>query len=147
MPVVKKQDGFTLIEIIVSMILVPILWLAIGAPLSVNTMLISQAKHKAQAVFVAGQNLDIMRANGYAGLVAAAGTGKNVTIDTRGTTDTGDDLLGTMDIVLGSPVNENGGHYRQVTVTIKWNENSNGTLISQKTESLATIISDDPAVT
>ena len=144
MRIVKKENGFTLIEIIVSMILIPLVWFAVYVPLSVNTMLISQAKHRAQAVFIAQQNLDTMRASGFANL-AAFPTPQNVTIDTRGTPVVGDDLIGVRTIILGPDTPVAGGHYRQVTVTVNWPENTVGPLIKPMAESLITIISDDPA--
>ncbi|GEM_PF-6077987 len=138
---VKKQGGFTLIEIIVSITVIPLLWFAVYISLSVNTMLISQAKHRAQAVFIAQRFIDVMRAGEYQNLSNIAGG--SVAIDTRGTADTADDLLGTMSITLGPP--DGGGHYRPVNVTISWNERALGDSDRVLTESLTTIISDDTA--
>jgi len=139
--ILKKHNGFTLIEITMSVILIPLLWFAMYISLAVNTMLISQAKHRAQAVFIAQQNLDRMRIITYADLFPVAA--QAVTIDNRGTVDIGDDLAGTMDIILGELFA--GGHFRQITVRISWNENTVGGLVRTLTESLATIVSDDPA--
>lgn len=140
---IKKHDGFTLIEILVSIILIPLVWFAISISLSVNAMLISQSKHRAQAVFVAQQELDRLRTSDYTTLASVSNV--NVTIDTRGTTTTGDDLIGKKNIVVQletSPLR----HYRQVTATISWSEKILDILGTRTlTESLATIISDDPA--
>lgn len=144
MRAVKKESGFTLIEIIVSITLIPVLWFAISVALSVNTMLIVQAKHRAQAVFVAQQNLDWMRTVAYTALPSIT-THQAVTIDNRGTTATGDDLTGFRDITLGPDQVITGGHYRQATVAVNWNERMLGGPDKTLTESLTTIISDDPA--
>ena len=137
---VKKQSGFTLIEIIVSITLIPLLWFAIYTALSVNTMLTTQAKHRAQAVFTAQQNLDRMRTVSYATLPAVTAH-QAVTIDNRGTAAAGDDLTGTI-ASLVAPVN---AHCRQVIVTVNWNERVLGAGNRAMSESLATIISDDSA--
>jgi len=143
MRAVKKQSGFTLIEIIVSITLIPVLWFAIHTALSVNTMLIVQAKHRAQAAFIAQQNLDWIRTVAYADLPSITAS-QVVTIDNRGTTATGDDLTGFRNITLGSDQELAGGHYRQVTATVSWNEIMLGGPDKILTESLTTIISDDP---
>lgn len=135
----KKHDGFTLIEIIVSITLVPLVWLAIYISLSANTMLVTQAKHRAQAVFIAQQTLDAMRANGFAALPTFPA--QDVRIDTRGTMDSLDDLIGRMTPTWGVM----GSHLRRVTVTINWDEITVGGPVRLLTESLTTFISDDSA--
>ena len=143
MSVLKKRGGFTLIEIIVSITFISLVWLAIYISLSVNTMFMSQVKHRAQAVFIAQQQIDSMRLiSAYSGLANIVN--KTVTIDNRDTTPTGDDLTGIMNVIVEADPGSV-RHYRQVTVTINWNERMLGGLTSILTESLATIISDDPA--
>ena len=143
MALLKKDGGFTLIEIIVSMVLIPLIWFAVSVPLSVNTMLISQSRHRAQAVLIAQQLIDQMRAGPYTSLAETPRLG--VTIDDRGTVTTADDLTGEAAIFLGTETIISGGRYRQVTATVRWNESTVGGLPRALTESLATIISDDSA--
>ncbi len=140
MPKAKKQGGFTLIEIIVSIILIPLLWLAISTAMAVNTVMISTAKHRAQAIFVAQENMDRDRENGYAALAVV--TGQTVTLDTRGTHETADDFTGFMDITLGpSP----SGHYGSVLIRIYWFEKMVDGSLKGLQDGLMTYISDDPA--
>ena len=68
----KRNNGFTLIEVIVSIMLLPILWLAIDITLSLNKMLFYQAKHRAQAVFLANGFMDILRTYDYEALAFVA---------------------------------------------------------------------------
>lgn len=142
MSVLKKDGGFTVIEIIVSMILIPLIWLAISTALSVNTMLISEYKHRAQAVFVAQGILDTLRAGNYVDIVPVIN--QPITIDTRGTVVTTDDLLGNINVLLVTSAAYY-SHYKKVTVSVNWDENTVGAGVKNITETLATYISDDPA--
>lgn len=139
---VKKRVGFTLVEMIVSITLIPLIWIGVYIALSANTMFISQAKHRAQAVFLAQQRLDLMRSDAYANLTTTVVP--NITIDTRGTAGVGDDLTGTMNVTVVATIPLN-IHYRQVTATINWDEAALGGAPRALTESLTTIISDDTA--
>jgi prepilin-type N-terminal cleavage/methylation domain-containing protein len=137
----RERNGFTLLEVIASVMLIPLLWFAIHISLSVNKMFTSQSKHRAQAVFIAQQYVDMMRAIGIINM--AATPSQSVTIDKRGTVGTGDDLVGTANIASAGLYGN--GHYLQVQVAITWNERLIGGLNRTFTESLATFICDDSA--
>jgi len=142
----RKQKGFSIIEVIVSMVFIALVSGFISIAFITSRMFVSLAKHKTQAVFIAQASLNTLRTGTYA-LLPVAGTypsllPNDVTIDTRNTTDPADDLHGTRDIILeGLPSD----HYRKVTVTISWNENLLGVTPGTLKESAATFITDDPA--
>lgn len=145
----EKQGGFTLIEIIVSIILIPLLWFAVSISLSVNKMLVNQAKHRAQAIFAAQETMDLARSWGYSYL--QDGGSRYVTIDPHATYDAADDLIGIAYInVVPAPFSPGPpppptGQYRQVTIRVAWNENTVGGPDKALNESLSTIFCDYPA--
>ena len=140
---VKKNSGFTLVEIMTSIIVIPLLWFVTYTVLSVNKMLVSHAKHRAQAVFIAQGQLETMRLWPPESSNPQNSTEYNetVTIDDRGTTATSDDLTGGMKSSVSS-FNSSCG---QATVVVTWKEKTPAGWDKTLTESLTTIISADKA--
>ena len=130
---VKKRHGFTLLEIIVSVILIPLIWLGISSFLSANKSLTDRAKHMVQAILLAQQEIEQYRSSSPR---PTSATSRNVTLDTGGT------VPGTITVtptILSSTFNT----LTQITATVDWNEPNTG---SPQSESLTTIVSDDPAL-
>lgn len=110
--------GFTLTEVIVSILVLVIIWVAAVDALIVGKYSASYAKHKVQAMYVVQQTIEQLRKLPY----PPPNSNSVVHIDTRGTPDNpGDDFTGTQ-IVTVSDVTGSGGYYKQVLVEIRWNE-------------------------
>lgn len=142
MGLIKEERAFTLIEIIASITIIPLLWISLYIPLSANSMVASQMKHRIQAVNVCQQLMDTLRSTPYAALATRVGV--PVTIDDRGTPNGADDLLGTADVRV-IPLAGTGGHCVRIDVIVRWNERTVGPLNRAMVETLSSIISDDNA--
>ena len=89
----KNDRGFTLPEVLVSLLLLGVVVLAYLSAQNMYRYLGSYAKHKAQAIYVSQRLLEQQRQQPFAGL-ANANLGQ-VTIDSKGTFNTtADDFLG-----------------------------------------------------
>ena len=132
----KSKKGFTLLEIIISMFLLAIVWLA-----AVNIIVISRAagalaRHKVQAVYVMQQTIENLRKQSFSNISNSTTT---VSIDTNGTPDsTADDITGTQTVTVTTP----NTYYKQVVIQVTWNESFYGRR-KQVKEYCATYIAND----
>ncbi len=131
------KSGFTLTEVVVSLALLVIVWVAVVSVIHISKMSGVRAKHKAQATLVMQRAVEDLRKKPFATI---AGSTSTVSIDTKGTPDNySDDLTGTQTITVTSPST----YYKKVVVTLSWNELLSG---QSKTvgECLGTYIANDP---
>jgi Tfp pilus assembly protein PilV len=133
------KRAFTLTEILFSIGLLLLVWLA-----AVNATIIakfsgSYAKHKIQAVYIAQQTIENLRKTPFASIANSTTT---ATIDTNGTPyTTTDDFTGTQIVTVTSP----SSYYKQIIVEVRWNEILLGKNKTMR-EYCATIIANEPQV-
>ena len=138
----KSKKGFTLMEVVISIFLLAIVWLA-----AVNIIVISRAagafaRHKTQAIYVMQQAIENLRKQPFP---ANSTTTTTVSIDTNGTPDsTADDITGTQTVTVAD-ANPSNTYYKQVSITITWNESFYGKQ-KQVKECSATYIANDALV-
>lgn len=114
----RSRDGFTLTEVVISVLILVIIWLSAVDALIVGKYSASYAKHKVQAMYAAQQKIEELRKQPY----PPSSSNSTVRIDTKGTPDNiSDDFTGTQ-VVTISDVGGSGGYYKQVLVEIRWNE-------------------------
>lgn len=95
----NSQSGLTLVEVLVSVLLIVILLTAAAATILNSQFLSSYSKHKIQAAYVAQQIMEQQRRLGRAARSSRASAA--VTLDTRGTyASTTDDFLGNRVITV-----------------------------------------------
>lgn len=134
-----KTKGFTIVEAVVSIVIVGIIWIAALNVFIISTANYSVAKHKTQASLVAQGAIERLRKLPFTGILGSTST---VSLDSRGTPDNyTDDFNGTQVIT----VYNDSAYYKRVVVDISWNEIMSG---KGKTvhEYLGTYIANDPQV-
>lgn len=116
----RSHKGFTLTEVVVSLSILLIIWLAAGSALIVSKYSASYARHKVQAIYSAQLAIENLRKN----VVFASMQNSNlpVRIDTRGTPDNAADDFNGRQVISVSDVAGSGGYYKQVLVDMQWNE-------------------------
>ena len=115
----RKSDGFTLTEVLVSILLLGGVLVAHLGALNMYKYLTAFAKHKAQAIYVAQRTLEEQRRQPFAGLKSAALGAAS--IDTRGTfNSTADDLMGN-EILTVTNIDAN---RKRLQVEVNWKERS-----------------------
>lgn len=112
----RSNKGLTLVEALISTMLLTIVLLSAIEVFIVGEALSSIAKHKVQAIYVAERAIEDIRRKP---LSLITGSTSSVTIDTNSTPDySGDDFMGTCAITVTSPST----YYKKVIVEISWSE-------------------------
>ena len=113
----KRIQGSTLVEVIVSVAIVVIFLTAAASTILNSQFLASYSKHKLQAMYAAQQIIEQERRLSYANIISVAST--PVTLDTKGTYNTtADDFLGNVIITVSSV----DVYHKQVQIQINWQE-------------------------
>ena len=127
----------TLTEVVISLALLLIIWLATVEVLITSRISSSMARHKAQAMYVMQRTIEDLKKQPFANI---AGSTTTVSIDTKGTPDNySDDFKGTQIVTVTSPST----YYKQIIVELRWNEVFFGKTKIMK-EYLGTYIANDP---
>ncbi len=114
---IYHKKGGTLVEVLVSIGIVLIFLVAAVTTILNSQFLASYAKHKLQAMYVAGQIIEQERRLSFSNIITQAST--PVTLDTNGTYNTAaDDFLGNSIITVTSL----DAYRKQVQVQINWQE-------------------------
>jgi len=134
----KLENGFTLIEIMISSFIFVLVWMAIATSFIAVRSLGSYSKHKVQAIYVAQRILEEQRRQPFANLVSQASA--PVTIDTMATfSTTADDFMGNRIITV-----TNIDTYRKrIQVEVNWTEFISRVAIVMR-EYCTTDIADEP---
>ena len=133
-------------EVVISIFILLIVWLAAINALIVGKYSASYARHKIQAVYAAELGIEDLRKNvSFANLQNQNGVNVPIRIDTKGTPDAVADDFNGRKIITVSDIAGSGGYYKQVLLDIQWNEIFFG---RNKTmhEYCSTIISSEPQV-
>ena len=131
--------GFTLIEALISMVLLILVWLAVFNVILVSRGSGSVAKHKIQAMHVIQKTIEDLRKKTFVEIVNET---RPESIDRKDTYDTdADDFKGTQVVT----VTDEGSNLKKVTVTLSWNEISAGRNRTVR-EYCGTYIANDPQV-
>ncbi|MCX5666226.1 MAG: type II secretion system protein [Candidatus Omnitrophica bacterium] len=115
-----SRSSFTLVEVVVSLSILLIIWLAAGSAFIVGKYSASYARHKVQAIYAAQLAIENIRKNVPFANMQDSNTA--ISIDTRGTPDNAADDFNGRQIIDVSDVAGSGGYYRQVLADIQWNE-------------------------
>ena len=139
MPRIKRssyRNGFTLVEVLISCMLVAIAFLSFVAIMYMQQYFISYSKHKVQEIHAARAVLDMQRAAGYPYIVNQQFLPPAYI---------GCDMSGaTVTVTVLPPYNDSTCSYRKtVQVKISWNERMSGITVL-KQEFLTTDIANEP---
>ena len=122
----SHKKGFTLVEIVVSCLLIAIAFISFGALIYTQQYFISYSKHKLQAIYAARTVLDMQRVSGFPYIVnqqflPPAYIGCNMS-------------GATVTVTVLPPYNDPTCSYRKtVQIKVSWNENVHGVpLIKQE---------------
>lgn len=133
----RTKAGYTLIEVLISIIMLAVVWIASVGIIVIGGSSGSRAKHRMQAVYQIQRTVEDLRKKPFVQIVGGT---TSVSIDTKGTPDsTADDLFGTQVVTVTTP----DVHYKKVVVAVTWQEVMWGAAKSV-TEYGGTYISDDP---
>jgi len=112
----RKKKGFTLVEALISIMLLTIAWVATVEVAIIGVTMGSIARHKIQAIYVIQRAVEDLHRKPFSQITNSTAT---VSIDTRGTPDnTADDLMGTQTVT----VTNTSTYYKKVVVGVSWNE-------------------------
>lgn len=112
----RKRKGLTLIEVLISMLLLTIAWIAVVEVAIIGVTMGSIARHKIQATYVIQRAMEDLHRRPFPLITGAVTT---VSIDTKGTPDNAaDDLLGTQTIT----VTNTSPYYKKIIVEVSWSE-------------------------
>lgn len=137
----SSKKGFTLIEVILSTIISVIIFVGpidIFARTSYN---ISYARHKLQSAYLAQDIIEKRRRYRFADLTTGTTSSQNITIDTKGTGTTADDLIGNYTVTISTV----GTYRKRVQVKISWVERTFAGTINAN-EYYTTDIADEPEI-
>ena len=140
----SSRKGFTLTEVVVSMALIAIVWVGVFNAFVMGVSSSSLANHKAKALYIATETIELWRKLPFSGTGCMASDGpRQINMDTNQTNDTSPGFCGTRTVTVTSYTTTPPAHYKKVAVDISWTERL---VFKTKTmhETLATYISDDP---
>ncbi len=141
--IIHTEKGISLVEVLVSLALIVVLWLATSTTLLSGQFFTSYAQHKAQAVFVAQNIIEQQRRLVFANLASQASAA--VSLDSKGTYGTGaDDFMGNRIVTVAVvPGNAN---LKTVQVEVNWQEQiANRGRVTMR-EYFTTSIANDPVL-
>ena len=128
------KNGFTLIEAVVSILILAVIIVASVAALIANLTITSYSKHRLQAVFIARQTLEDMRKHNYGNLTQSSNYSYVINGRTYGTgpvcidvTDYNNGICGFWGDQTVAVNNVTGDtHRKMVQVQVSWSENIGG---------------------
>ncbi|MCK4326585.1 prepilin-type N-terminal cleavage/methylation domain-containing protein [bacterium] len=124
-----ERKGFTLIEVVMSMLILGIALIGILGAFVMGKANIVRARHRLEVACLLQQTMEYLQDVSYGSITNSNYPEEPVTIDDAGTTTTSDDLIGTRLARPPLPVSAIAGAdglYKSVTVKIKWTERSWG---------------------
>jgi prepilin-type N-terminal cleavage/methylation domain-containing protein len=136
----RYSKGFTLAEVVVSMALIAIVWVSAFNSFVTGVSSASLANHKAKALYIAAETIELWRKLPFSGTGCMASDGpRQINMDTNQVNDTSAGFCGTRSVTVTATAT----HYKKVAVDISWTERL---ALSAKTmhETLAAYIADDP---
>ena len=133
----RKKKGLTLVEILISIMLLTIAWLAAVEVAIIGVTMGSISRHKIQATYVIQRAIEDLHRRPFTQITNATAV---VSVDTKNTPDnTTDDFIGTQTIT----VTDTSPYYKKVVVEVSWSERLQ--LITRAmTERAGTYICNDP---
>lgn len=111
----RDRRAFTLVEILVSIVLLSLIGVAFALSLGVGQGEIVDGGYRRMALTRAEEKMEVLKALGYADL---AGGDDTVTLDDRGTVDIADDLTGTRSWTVTEIAGSNS--YKRIALKLKW---------------------------
>ena len=133
----KKNNGMTLAEAVVSIALLAFVWIATFNMVVSGKAAESRSRHKIQAVYAIQQAIETLRRTTYSSIASSGPT--TISLDTKGTDSTADDFTASRQITVTSPST----YYKKVVVAVTWKETLWGKT-RNVTEYGGTFISNDP---
>lgn len=131
------RSGLTLTEVLFSLALLLLVWLATVEVIIMSKISSSLARHKIQSAYVMQRTIEDLRKKPFVNITGGTST---VSIDSKGTPDNySDDFKGTQTVTVTNPSQ----YYKSVVVEIQWNETLFGHTKMFK-EYLGTNIANDP---
>lgn len=139
----RTDRGFTLPEVMISIVLLALVWIAVVDNIIVGKVSGSRARHKIQAMAVVQRAIEDLHKKPFSQI--ASGTTQNVIIDDRGTPYSySDDLNGTRTITVTNMSIGGLVCYKKAIVRLGWTERSAIGRAITMTEIGGTYIPDDP---
>ena len=143
------KNGFTLIEAVISILILAIVIVATASALITNPMITSYSKHRIQAVYLAKQTLEDMRKHNYGDLTSASSYVNNLPYGTGAVcidvTDYANGVCGLWGNRIVTVNNVTGDiHRRTAQFKVSWSENIGGVVRSMQ-EYCTTDIADTAA--
>lgn len=140
----KKRSGLSLIESLISIVLMSTMLISILGAFFISKLSTARAKHRTAAMNCLNTYIEREVQAGYDGgsdgesdyyITVASADPVAVTIDDRGTTDTSDDLMGTIkadpyypdnidDATTGQILKQGNVSYKIVGFVVEWTEDS-----------------------
>ena len=135
----KRSKGFTLTEAATSIAIFTLILVSILGAFSMGISGASLAKHKAKALYIATETIELWRKLPFSTM--GSDGPRQINMDTNQTNDTSPGFCGIRTVTVTSYAATE--HYKKVAVDISWTERI---AFKEKTmhETLATFISDDP---
>ena len=132
----SHKEGFTLVEVVISCLLIVLAFIAFEAIIYTQQYFISYSKHKLQAIYAARTVLDMQRVAGFPYIVNQQFLPPAYI---------GCDMSGaTVTVTVLPPYNDSACGYRKtVQIKVSWKENKNGVPVI-KQEVLTTDIANEP---
>ncbi|MBN1526910.1 MAG: type II secretion system protein [Candidatus Omnitrophica bacterium] len=148
----RKKDGMTIVETLVAIVLVSALVTSILGAFFISRLSAERAKHRMTAMNRIRSYIEQEIKAGYAGgypnnnlyVSVDSGSPVSVIIDDRGTTDTGDDLNGTItpEPYPGTPLEAATGlstcRYKKVGFVVAWTEELFGQVCRERAATYVT---------
>lgn len=149
-----KRKGVTLVETLISILLVSALLVGVLGAYFISMLSTAHARHRMTAMNILHEHIEQEIRAGYDGgndgdadyyVTTVSGDPVSVTIDDRGTTDTSDDLNGTItpspyfpnniENADGSPINRSGVPYKIIGFVVQWTEDYTSTTCTERAAS------------
>jgi len=147
----NKNNGVTLVESLVSILLISALMIGLLGAFFVSRLTASRAKHRMIAINTLKEHLEREVQAKYDGgsdgesdyyATVSSGDPVNITIDDRSTTDTSDDLIGTItpdpyfpsniEDATGTPLSHFNIPYKVVGFVVSWTEDYTGQVVNER---------------
>ena len=106
---------------------------------------VARSKHRMQATYAAQRQIEALRKQAFSTI---ANNTSAVTIDTKGTGSTADDLMGTQTTIVTFPgdATTSGTFFKKIVVNVAWVERMPVGNSLAMSETVGTCIADDPQV-
>ena len=141
----RLKNGFSLVEMLVSISLFALVWISLVGSILVGKASEVKSKHRMQATYASQRQIEALRKRTFSAIANEVGA---TTIDTRGTDGTADDLMGTQTTTVTWPgdATSTGAFFKKIVVNIAWREPMPLGSLLMATETIGTCIADDPQV-